>query len=77
MHHLESAKMAVARHRLSFIVLKAGPRRCKHLINIKSLSQKPAMKQNLYSLCSQPAGNSWHLGSISIHPSFVQKQPRV
>ena len=23
------------------------------------------MKQNLYSLCSQPAGNSWHLGSIS------------
>ena len=23
------------------------------------------MKQNLYSLCSQPGGNSWRLGSIS------------
>ena len=23
------------------------------------------MKQDLYSLCSQPKGNSWHLGSIS------------
>ena len=38
------------------------------------------MNQNLYSLCSQPGGNSWRLGSISHTGTsifFVHKQPRV